>query len=249
MDKKELVELSKKIKSQLNIDIEKYKNEDVLLKFTEILIFPQYVFKLVIWPIIISLLAFILGFFILDLSILKLILYILLGPLLFNLTGLLFGVYLIITKIKEDFLSIINYIFVILKEALNDLDQIKEGKSIENLNQSINLLLTGVIQLVAIPMITKAVSNKIIFGSKIFNYLIVKILNLLNKKLDFTKMKVISVNNKKKSDILNHFSNSIDSISKNLENIISSVIGAIKYPITFILFFVSLTLMLFLICI
>ena len=249
MDKKELVELSKKIKSQLNIDIEKYKNEDVLSKFTEILIFPQYVFKLVIWPIIISLLAFMLGFFILDLSILKLILYILLGPLLFNLTGLLFGVYLIITKIKEDFLSIINYIFVILKEALNDLDQIKEGKSIENLNQSINLLLTGVIQLVAIPMITKAVSNKIIIGSKIFNYLIVKILNLLNKKLDFTKMKVVSVNKKEKSDILKHFSNSIDSISKNLETIISSVIGAIKYPIKFILFLVSLTLVLFLICI
>jgi len=37
-------------------------------------------------------------------------------------------------------------------------------------------------------MITKAVNKKLIIGSKIINYLIEKILNLLIEKLDFRKI-------------------------------------------------------------
>ena len=43
MEKLEINELRNEIKEQLHIDIEKYKNEDVLLKFTELLLFPNYI--------------------------------------------------------------------------------------------------------------------------------------------------------------------------------------------------------------
>ena len=95
------------------------------------------------------------------------IIYILFGPLLFSLTAILFGILLILRKIKKDVLHIINYSFDILKQAISDLNQIKTDTSFKNLNQSVDLLFKGIMQLVTIPMITKAVNKKLIIGSKL----------------------------------------------------------------------------------
>ena len=246
MEKLEINELRNEIKEQLHIDIEKYKNEDVLLKFTELLLFPNYILKLLICPVIIAVIGFIIGFFILDLSIIKLIIYILFGPLLFSLKAILFGILLILRKIKKDVLHIINYSFDILKQAISDLNQIKTDTSFKNLNQSVDLLFKGIMQLVTIPMITKAVNKKLIIGSKTINYLIEKILNLLIEKLDFSK-----INLKESysfSETLNSFSKIIDSYSIKLEKLISVVLKKINIPLLILLILISSILIIFLLC-
>ena len=171
------------------------------------------------------------------------IIYILFGPLLFSLTAILFGILLILRKIKKDVLHIINYSFDILKQAISDLNQIKTDTSFKNLNQSVDLLFKGIMQLVTIPMITKAVNKKLIIGSKIINYLIEKILNLLIEKLDFSK-----INLKESysfSETLNSFSKIIDSYSIKLEKLISVVLKKINIPVLILLTLISSIIFLF----
>ena len=99
-------------------------------------------------------------------------------------------------------------------------------------------------QLVTIPMITKAVNKKLIIGSKTINYLIEKILNLLIEKLDFSK-----INLKESysfSETLNSFSKIIDSYSIKLEKLISVVLKKINIPVLILLILISSILIIFL---
>ncbi|MEM6699997.1 MAG: hypothetical protein AAF599_16460, partial [Bacteroidota bacterium] len=64
---KDVEKLDKKIKEELGIDVQKYRNEEVVENFVQLLVFPEYVINWVIRPVLISIGIFIIGFFTLNL--------------------------------------------------------------------------------------------------------------------------------------------------------------------------------------
>mgnify|MGYP001801556879 CR=1 FL=1 len=59
---KDVEKLDKKIKEELGIDVQKYRNEEVVENFVQLLVFPEYVINWVIRPVLISLIILLIGF-------------------------------------------------------------------------------------------------------------------------------------------------------------------------------------------
>lgn len=110
--------LEEKIKNDFDIDIHKYRNEEVVSSFAELLIFPQYVINWGIRPILVSLLLYFLGFFIVDIENgFEFIIYLLFGGALFLIGGFLFAIVFLVRRMKNDLGAIMEYSIEILKEA------------------------------------------------------------------------------------------------------------------------------------
>lgn len=60
-------QLNLKIQTELGVDVQKYRNEEVAESFVSLLVFPQYVINWTIRPILIAFLLYIIGFFVVDL--------------------------------------------------------------------------------------------------------------------------------------------------------------------------------------
>ena len=97
---KDVEKLDATIKEELGIDVQEYRNEEVIENFFELLIFPRYVLVWTIRPIIISIIAFLLGFLLFDLVGLDYIIYIVVGVFLFPITGVLIGLFFLTWKMK-----------------------------------------------------------------------------------------------------------------------------------------------------
>ncbi|WP_405205364.1 hypothetical protein [Aquimarina sp. LLG6339-5] len=246
--KKDVEKLDHKIKEELGIDVQKYRNEEVVENFVELLVFPKYVINWVVRPVLISILIFIIGFFIFDLVHIEYVLYGIIGLILFLISGILIGLLFLIWKMKSDIWGILNYSLEIMKSAITDMVQVNNQVNEENRKDVLGLLFKGIIHIVTIPMISKVISDKVPLIGGIVNRIVKKILTLVSDKVKFDEEKLKKELNKKEgeSNALKIYSNSISSATKGLEKIMNFTFGVAQFPLKIIFGIVFLLLILFL---
>ncbi|WP_025668131.1 hypothetical protein [Aquimarina megaterium] len=245
---KDVEKLDHKIKEELGIDVQKYRNEEVIENFVELLVFPKYVINWVIRPILISIVIFIFGFFIFDLVHIEYVIYGVIGLILFLVVGIITGLLFLIWKMKSDMWSIINYSLEIMKSAVTDINQVNNQVNKENRKDVLGLLFKGVIHIVTIPMISKIISDKVPLVGGIVNRIVKKILTLVSDKVKFDEEKLKQELNKteNESSALKVYSSSISSATKGLEKVINFTFGVAQFPLKIGLGIILLVLILFL---
>lgn len=182
---KDVEALDVKLKTDLGIDVSKYRNPEVAEKFVDLLVFPQFVLNWTIRPILISLFLYVLGFYLLDLNAVSIVLYGILGFVLFLLNGLFVGILLVLWRLKKDIYSIIEYSLTIMKDCVKDLKQVNLSSSKEKKKENLSLIFLGVTHIVTIPMVNTALSNKVPLIGGIVNGVIKKPLRLVASKISF----------------------------------------------------------------
>ncbi len=246
--KKDVEKLDHKIKEELGIDVQKYRNEEVVENFVEILVFPRYVINWVIRPILISIVIFITGFYIFDLVHVEYIIYGIIGLILFLAIGILTGLLFLMWKMKWDMLGIINYSLEIMKSAVVDINQVNSQVNKENRKDVLGLLFKGIIHIVTIPMVSKVVSDKVPFVGGIVNIIIKKILTLVSDKVKFDEEKLKQELNKKENEpnALKVYLTSISSTTEGLEKVMNFTFSVAQFPLKIGLSIILLFLILFL---
>ncbi len=248
---KDVEELDQKIKDELGIDVRKYKNEEVAEKFGELLVFPQYIVNWTIRPVLVSIVVFILGFYVIDLVHVEYVLYALFGLILFLLNGILLGVLFLTWKMKSDMWGIVAYSLNIMKSAVEDLNQVNNQISPENRKSVLTLLFKGIVHIVTIPMLAKILSDKIPILGGVVKRLVSKILVLVSDKIKFDEegLKEELKKEGEESKLLQLYSNSISSSIVGLEKIMNITFGIAQFPlkIAFTISFLILIVFIYLI--
>ena len=244
---KDVEKLDATIKEELGIDVQEYRNEEVIENFFELLIFPRYVLVWTIRPIIISIIAFLLGFLLFDLVGLDYIIYIVVGVFLFPITGVLIGLFFLTWKMKSDLWSIIAYSLEIMQSAVQDIDQVNSSITKENRKEVLSLLFLGIIHIVTIPMLSKVISDQVPIVGGLLNGIVKRVLTLVSDRFSFDE-EVLDQEIEEKdgpSTTLQHLSNGISSASQGLEKVLDYTFGIAQLPIKLVLFFVLILLITF----
>ncbi len=153
-------EIVNQIKNQLDIDITKYQNDEVITKIGSLFMIQNYTIGKLIRPIFVGLLLYILFFFILKLGPIGQIIYGIFGFVLFVVTALLFGVVRALNHLKKDLKAIFSYSIETFGHAIGDLTKVSTKVNSFSSNQnSVNLLFEGFIYSVVAPIITKKVAG------------------------------------------------------------------------------------------
>lgn len=231
--KQDVEVLDQRIKDELGIDVRKYRNEEVVESFVELLIFPQYVINWGIRPILVSIVLFISGFYVLDLVHIEYVIYGIIGLLLFLALGILIGLFFLTWKMKSDMWGILNYSLEIMRSAVMDINLVNNQVNKENRKEVLGLLFNGIIHIVTIPMISKVIADKVPLIGILVNKVIKKILTLVSNKVTFDEENMPLELNKKetKSNIVNGYSNSISAAIRGLEKVENITFGIVQMPL------------------
>jgi hypothetical protein len=242
---KDIDQLEFTIKQELGIDIQKYRNEEIAANFAELLVFPQYVFKWVLRPIAISIVLYIIGFTLFDLGGFEYFVYGFLGLVLFLASGVLVGLLFLMWKMKKDIWGILEYSLEIMQSAMEDLrftaHQINPG----NRKNVLSLLFKGVIHVVTIPMLSKAISNRVPFVGGLLSGFVKRILTLISDRANFEE-DTIQAELAKTDDepkIFEIYGKVLSSVSGGLEKLMNITFGIVQLPFTIVFGIVFLILM------
>ena len=241
--KKDVEILESKIKNDLGIDLQSYKNEEVVANFISLLVFPEYIINWTIRPILIVLVLYVLGFFFLDLFHIQYIIYGIVGLLLFILCGLLFGLLFLLSRLKTDVGEIANYSLDLMKTSVEDLNQVNSKINDENKKDVMNLLYKGIIHVVTIPMLSTAVSEKLPFIGGAVNGVIKKVLTLLSDRMDFDDIAALTSDQVAAGNKINPYFQSIDAASTGTETVMRIAFKIAKFPLK-VFFVISMILLL-----
>ena len=143
--KKDVKKLEEKIKVELGIKVSKYKNEEVVTNFVELILIPTYIVSWVIRPILVALFLYLFGFYFLDLVHIEYVLYAIIGFVLFLVFGIAFGFLSLMFKMKKDIWEIVDYSLDILKLSVEDVSKINNTITEENKKDVLSLLFKGII--------------------------------------------------------------------------------------------------------
>ncbi len=225
--------LEDKLKNDLGIDVRKYRNPEVAEKFVDLLVFPQYVIKWVLIPILAVLLLYLLGFEVLILNDGWMLIYSIFGFLLFLINGVFFGLILVMRKFKADMYSVIEYSLIIMKDCITDLRQVHETTNGENRKDTLNLLFLGITHIVTIPMVTVAIRNKIPLIGGLISDLIKRALRLIASRMKFDyAVEKVGVNMEDNPErVTNTYINSIDQTMRKLNRLLTVILRIGQVPI------------------
>lgn len=245
---KDVEMLDLKIKNELGIDVQKYRNEEVIEKFVELLVFPEYVITWVIRPVLITIGIFIIGFFVFDLVHIEYVLYGIIGLFLFLATGILIGLLFLIWKMKSDLGEIINYTLEIMKTAVEDLVQVNSQITEENRKDIFGLLFKGTIHIVTIPMLSKVISDKVSVVGGLVNWVVKRVLILVSDRVKFDEENLTNelTKTEEEPNALKVYSNSISSVSNSLDTIMKFTFRIAQLPLALGLVVILVALILFL---
>ena len=162
-DKEELKEL---ILEKYGINLERYKNPEIVQKIGDMILFPNYAAKNILGSVILALIGFVIFFLTIDMSATLVILYVIFGGGLWFLFGLLGGINFFLHKIEKDMQVLITYGFELTKNALNDLESVGDKLKKEGIGE----IFKGVVVVIIIPSVTEAISGQIpIIGAAVNN--------------------------------------------------------------------------------
>lgn len=248
---KDVEKLDNRIKNELGIDVQKYRNEEVVENLVELLVFPKYVITWAIRPILIALGIFIIGFFVFDLVHVEYIIYGSIGFGLFLANGILIGLLFLSWKMKSDMWRIVDHSLEIMKSAVNDMHKVNNQMTKDNRQDVLGLLFKGILHIVTIPMMSKVISDKVPFVDGFVNRIVKRILILVSDKVKFDEegLKQELRTKGSKPNAIQVYLNSIASVSKGLEKVMNFTFGVAQFPLKmgFGIFFLILVLFLYLI--
>ncbi|MGD1846099.1 MAG: hypothetical protein ACFB10_11960 [Salibacteraceae bacterium] len=176
---KDVDQLDKTIQEELSIDMKTYRDDRIGESIGELLVLPSYAFKAMIRPVGIALLLYFLGYWVFDLVHVEYFFYGLLGLVLFLLSGLFLGLLLLMTKIRKDVWSIMEFTIGIAESAIEDLSKTKNKITPENRKRVYSLLFLGVFHLVVIPTVATIFQDGIPLVGGLLRRVIVKVLRIL----------------------------------------------------------------------
>jgi len=245
---KDVEALDLKIQNELGIDVKKYRNEEVVADFMDLLVFPKYVVNWSIRPILIALALFVAGFFFIDLTGFEYIYYVLFGLILFLLSGLFGGILFLIWKMKSDMMGIFDYVMDVLKMSVTDLDHVSDRINPNNRKDVLGLLFQGITHVVAIPTISEGLNSKVPFVGGILMSVIKKVMTKMSDNFEFDEEefnKEEIKNEKDENKILEAYSNAINASSSGVNKVLNVAFRIARTPIMFI-FLISFSLLLLL---
>lgn len=182
--------LNERIQEELGINLAEYRNEEIASSLVELLVFPTYIVNWVIRPVIIAFVLFILGYFFIDLVHIEYIIYTILGFLLFIITGLTVGLWLLSVQMKQDIGDILNFALDTMSNVLNDVKNIQNSMTINKNSEVMGLLFSGIIQVTIIPVLSSVISKKMKFGGFIIEGFVSKVLNIVASKMKFDEVEL-----------------------------------------------------------
>lgn len=116
--------LDQKIKTELGVDISKYRDEETVDTLSSLITFPIYALNWTIRPVIIAFVLYILGFWLIDLVHIQYFVYGIFGLVLFLISGLFAGLLYLTLRFKTDIKQLANYSLTVLKGIVADMDQL-----------------------------------------------------------------------------------------------------------------------------
>ena len=185
MKNRESANLKDTIQSELGIDILKYQNEEVAENLMDLLLFPKYLLKWLGRPVLISFLIYLAGFFIIDLVHVQFFIYAIVGFILFLLFGLLLGIVYLSMKLGRDVSSISDYSLGWMKNSVLDIDDMSSRVTRSNIKDVLGMLFKGIIFVVTIPMLKRAIDKKVPAGKGLAKKLLTGALAILAKRIAF----------------------------------------------------------------
>lgn len=235
-NEKDVQLLEETIKIELGIDVSKYRNDEVAENFVKLLVFPEYIFRWVLRPVIFAFVAFILGFLFIDLVHFEYIIYSLVGLGLFLLLGILFGLLFLSWKMKKDMWGIINYSLNIMNDAVIDMNAVGTQLTPGNRKNVLSLLFKGIIHIVTIPMLSQAISENVPLVSGLVKGFVKKVLTIVSDKVIFSEEDFDEQNryNDKTHNPFESYSKAITAASRGVEKVLDVTFGIAQFPIALI---------------
>lgn len=200
------------------------------------MIFPQFVISWVVRPILASIALYILVFFVFDLGAVSATFYSIFGLVLFLINGLLFGILLVMWRLKSDVYSIVSYSLSIMKDCVVDVKQVNKTTTKENRKGVLRLLFLGITHVVTIPMVTTALGNKIPLIGFVIGGIMKRILRLVAGRITFDVEAVIEAESSGESPeaITNAYIRTIEKTMTGLDRFLSIILKVVRFPIVLV---------------
>ncbi len=228
--------LDLQIQNDLGIDLKTYVNEDVADRFADLVVLPMYVLGVLWRPVIGCFILYILGFFAVDLVHVQYLIYGIIGFVLFLLSGILIGILSLVMKLKADLHDILMYSYEILKASLNDLNKMSDSISPENKPDVVNLMFKGVIHIVTIPLVARAISRKIPLVGGLLKRIINRTLSIIASlfKIDTKQIEHKPTEEDTDAAFLESYSTMVNRASQSTGTLISSAFRVAIIPLVLV---------------
>lgn len=237
MDKTKII--IENVKDRLGIDVRKYESSELIDKVTQILFIQKYAIKKVVTPILIALVIFFLGFFLLDLRSFEYLIYGIFGLLFLVGIGLLAGLIRFVSHLQRDFLMITRCSIQILNTAVEDMKNFQTS-NFDSLKNPSALLFEGILVGLFRPKVTTIFQNKPIIGSmtiKVFDKTVDSLLDkyriLEDKFKTGEKIRNVEERTLRATDRMKEI---INTFLKTVDQSIRKTFSFIKRPLYFIAF-------------
>ncbi len=240
--------LDKVIQEELGIDIKKYRDEEVEETVGDLLNFIGYAINAIKIPLVIGLILFVLGFFVLDLVHVENLIYGIFGGILMLITAVLIGVLLVIWGIKNDVLEVIDYSLNLTNNIQRDAQTVQSQISGKDKERKYELFYKGVLHLVTIPIVSETISDKIPFVGGVFGRLVRRVLAAAtDNKLIFNLLLKSNIfeSGGSESKAMQGFvstTNRLRDVVEGIDRAVSKVLRVVQFPFVTILFVVGLIL-------
>ncbi len=235
--------LAETIEKELSLDLMKYKNPEVAEQMADLLVFPTYAIKSLLLPVLIAIVVFLLGFYVVDLVHVQYVLYGTIGLVLFILVGIFGGILYFTSRLKTDLGEIAQYSFGIMRSSLEDVQQFGNRINPSNYKDVLAMLFQGVIHIVTIPMVGEAIKAKGGIASKFVNRMVIGVLKAIGSTVRFDEDNIdegIPVEGNEGTQ--KRYQNMINASSKGVQISISKTLGLLRTPFR-ILFIISLSVL------
>ncbi|MEM8861438.1 MAG: hypothetical protein AAGD96_24200, partial [Chloroflexota bacterium] len=191
-------------------------------------------------PIFLSLAAYVLGYYIFELTRFEYAFYGILGLLFFLTTGFLLAMLLLTFKLKSSILEIINFIFDILRSSVEDLHQVGSQVNLKNSPEVLGLLFTGITHIIIIPILADQVAGQVPIIGRFVTRFISRVLARIASTMTFENVGN-DLNFDDASDesrMLEAYANAIHSVVRGTNRVLNVTMRIAQFPLLF-LFFLS----------
>ena len=241
-------QLQTRIQEELGIDIQKYRNDEAVQDFFDLLVFPKYVLKWLIRPLGIAIVVFLIGFFVFDINGFENVIYGIFGSTLFLVGGVLAGVIYVLWKMQKDIRGIIDYVLDVMKRVVDDVHSGTSKLKLGNRKDILALLFNGVMYCVAIPTVSEGIKARIPLMGGFMGMIARKILSAAARvvKVDDEEIESQEEEEASESRILGIYKSGIDRMSNGVESSVGVGFKVVRLPFLILFVFISFFLMLLL---
>ena len=233
-------EILSKFKNTYNIDLLKYKNQDVTEKISQMITFPLYAFKTIFYTVFLFLILYFCLPFLIEITGWEWLTYLVVCSFAFFFIGFFAGINIFLYRLKTDLSKILEYALSSHESIFNDIKN-ANSKFVEENESIVADIIKGYILVVILPSIIEIVGNKVPLIGKLISNKISQILTDLLNKLDFSKL---NFNSSKINKPLDSGTDKLNSLTNEYLKIINSKIGSSIFLIQkpFIVFLIIVTL-------